>query len=180
MAKAKLTPQEQADKALADATKAEGRASKARAKLDALPKPVKGQKMSPDVLGARRRAHGVVKRAEALAELARQSAKRADDWARKAAEALAETPSAPEEVQALAETVPTEATEAPLTARVTIGDTIRAAVKARGWTAYRLSKESRVSTDSVARFLKGERDLYLSSVEAVVKSLGITVQTPAD
>jgi transcriptional regulator with XRE-family HTH domain len=61
-----------------------------------------------------------------------------------------------------------------------IASAILATVKARGLTAYRLAQLSKVSVDTIQRFLNGERSISLASAEALVTTLGITVQTPPE
>jgi predicted transcriptional regulator len=52
---------------------------------------------------------------------------------------------------------------------------IRGEVLRRGWTAYRLSKESGISEPTARRFLAGHHDPSLSNIEKILHSLEWTV-----
>jgi DNA-binding phage protein len=48
-----------------------------------------------------------------------------------------------------------------------ISDALRAIIRGRGLTAYRVAKDSGVSIDPIQRFLDGERGLVLTTVDKV-------------
>jgi transcriptional regulator with XRE-family HTH domain len=52
-------------------------------------------------------------------------------------------------------------------------DQLRAAVAARGFTAYELGKLSGVDKAAISRFLKGERDLTLTSAGRIAAAMGL-------
>jgi len=54
-----------------------------------------------------------------------------------------------------------------------IGEQLRRAIIDSGLTAYRISQDTGVAVDSIQRFLNGERDLRLQTVEVVAGYLGL-------
>ncbi len=54
--------------------------------------------------------------------------------------------------------------------------TIRQAIDARGWTIYRLIKESGISKSSVYGFMNGEREIESDKLEQLCKVLNLSLQ----
>lgn len=60
--------------------------------------------------------------------------------------------------------------------RRTYAEMIRATVEARGLTAYALARDSGVNSAVVGRFLKGERDVTLTTAEKLCRALGLELR----
>ncbi len=60
-----------------------------------------------------------------------------------------------------------------------LADRIRAEVKRQGLTGYAVAKRSGVIETSVARFLRGDGDLSLTSADAILAALGAKITFPA-
>jgi transcriptional regulator with XRE-family HTH domain len=58
---------------------------------------------------------------------------------------------------------------------ISLADVLRAEIGRRGWTAYRLAKESGISEPTARRFLAGANDPTLSNIEKVLGALEWTV-----
>lgn len=58
----------------------------------------------------------------------------------------------------------------------TFAEVIRATTKARGLTAYALARDSGVNSAVVGRFLKGQRDVTLTTAEKMCRALGLTLR----
>jgi transcriptional regulator with XRE-family HTH domain len=56
-----------------------------------------------------------------------------------------------------------------------IGDTIKATMKARGLTAYAVSKASGVNVTIISRWLNGERSPSLGNIEKIVAALDLVL-----
>lgn len=62
--------------------------------------------------------------------------------------------------------------------RPALSETLREAIRNSSMSIYRLAKEAGVSPAVITRFLKGQRDLRLSTVERIAEVLGLEfVQT---
>jgi len=57
--------------------------------------------------------------------------------------------------------------------RHTLAEQLRLAIKASGFTAYRLAKDSGVSSPQITRFLRGERDMSLVISDKICHVLGL-------
>lgn len=57
--------------------------------------------------------------------------------------------------------------------RVTLVEQLAAAIAGCGLTRYELARRSQVDEGSISRFMKGERDWNLSTVEKVANVLGL-------
>lgn len=53
---------------------------------------------------------------------------------------------------------------------------IRATTQARGLTAYALARDSGVNSAVVGRFLKGQRDVTLTTAEKLCRTLGLELR----
>lgn len=62
----------------------------------------------------------------------------------------------------------------------TISDQLRRAIAGSGLTVYMLAKRSGVNTAPIARFLTGERDLRLDTVDRLAPVLGLRLVAEAD
>jgi transcriptional regulator with XRE-family HTH domain len=60
-----------------------------------------------------------------------------------------------------------------------IAGVIKATIRERGLTAYRVSKMSGVTIDSIQRFLNGERGLSLASADKLAHALGLELRPVA-
>ncbi len=60
--------------------------------------------------------------------------------------------------------------------RRSLAEIIRATTKARGLTAYALARDSGVNSAVVGRFLKGERDVTLTTAEKMCRALGLELR----
>ncbi len=58
----------------------------------------------------------------------------------------------------------------------TFADLIRATTEARGLTAYALARDSGVNSAVVGRFLKGQRDVTLTTAEKMCRALGLELR----
>lgn len=58
----------------------------------------------------------------------------------------------------------------------TFADLIRATTEARGLTAYALARDSGVNSAVVGRFLKGQRDVTLTTAEKLCRALGLELR----
>ena len=56
--------------------------------------------------------------------------------------------------------------------QVTVSDELRAAIRASG-TSYKLAKTTGVAEAVIGRFLRGERDLRLATVDRLAAALGL-------
>lgn len=60
--------------------------------------------------------------------------------------------------------------------RRTFADLIRATTEAHGLTAYALARASGVNSAVVGRFLKGQRDVTLTTAEKLSRALGLELR----
>lgn len=60
--------------------------------------------------------------------------------------------------------------------RRSFAEQIRATTEARGLTAYALARDSGVNSAVVGRFLKGDRDVTLTTAEKLCRALGLELQ----
>jgi hypothetical protein len=63
--------------------------------------------------------------------------------------------------------------------QVSLADVLRAEIERRGWTAYRLAKESGMPLPTARRFLLGLNDPTLSNVEKILASIDWTIAPKA-
>jgi antitoxin component HigA of HigAB toxin-antitoxin module len=56
-----------------------------------------------------------------------------------------------------------------------IGETLKAAIRERGFTAYRLSQLTGVSIDSIQRWLNGQHGLTLKTAEKLAAALDLVL-----
>lgn len=59
-----------------------------------------------------------------------------------------------------------------------LADEIRAAIKAQGYTKYRVSKECGIHESAVGRFVNRQGDLTLGNAERVMQFLGFEITPP--
>lgn len=55
----------------------------------------------------------------------------------------------------------------------TLGDIIRAAIRADGRTRYRLGKDTGIAQAVLGRFIRGERDITLGTATKLCRALGL-------
>lgn len=63
-----------------------------------------------------------------------------------------------------------------MNAQRTFADRIRATTEARGLTAHALARASGVNSAVVGRFLKGQRDVTLTTAEKLCRALGLELR----
>lgn len=56
---------------------------------------------------------------------------------------------------------------------------VKQAMKTKGWTAYRLAKESGVDENSVRFWLNKRNDTSTAKLALMLEALGITIQLPS-
>jgi len=50
---------------------------------------------------------------------------------------------------------------------------LKAAIKASGMTVYEIAKRAEIEPDSLYKFLKGDRDMYVGTLGAIAEVLGL-------
>ena len=61
---------------------------------------------------------------------------------------------------------------------LTMGETLRQAVRDSGQTLYRVAKDSGVPYATLYRFMSGERDIYLETADKLRAYLGLQLARP--